>query len=92
MLRIIAVASIIALAAPAYAGVIFNSLDSPNTTTANDNSEPMFATFSTGAAGVLRDVSLLLSSPIRLGLTTRSSSKLEAESLCPALVMIPAVG
>jgi hypothetical protein len=67
MLRIIAVASIIALAAPAYAGVIFNSLDSPNTTTANDNSEPMFATFSTGAAGVLRDVSLLLSSPDPIG-------------------------
>jgi PEP-CTERM motif len=63
MLRIIAVASIIALAAPAYAGVIFNSLDSATTSTANDNSEPMFATFSTGAAGILGDVSLLLSSP-----------------------------
>jgi hypothetical protein len=63
MLRIIAAAFIVVFAAPAYAGVIFNSLDSPNTGTANDNSEPMFATFSTGAAGILGDVSLLLSSP-----------------------------
>jgi hypothetical protein len=63
MLRIIAAAFIVVFAAPAYAGVIFNSLDSPNTSTANDISEPMFATFSTGAAGILGDVSLLLSTP-----------------------------
>ncbi len=63
MLRIIAAASIITFATPVYAGVIFNSLDSANTSTANDIDEPMWATFSTGAAGVLGDVSLLLSSP-----------------------------
>jgi PEP-CTERM motif len=63
MLRIIAAAFIFVFAVPAYAGVIFNSLDSPNTSTANDNSEPMFATLSTGAASILGDVSLLLSSP-----------------------------
>jgi hypothetical protein len=59
--RALAFATIIACAAPASAGVVFNSLDGATAAAANDALGPMSATFSTGSAAVLDGVSLLLS-------------------------------
>ena len=70
MLRVAVALSLIVLAAPASAGVIFDSLDSATARTAGDELEPMFATFSTGSAAVMGDVSLMLSIPIS-GLSAR---------------------
>jgi hypothetical protein len=66
MLRVAVALSLIVLAAPASAGVLFDSLDSATARTAGDELEPMFATFSTGSAAVMGDVSLMLSIPFQV--------------------------
>lgn len=66
MLRVAVALSLIVLAAPASAGVIFDSLDSATARTAGYEFTDMFATFSTGSAAVMGDVSLMLSIPFQV--------------------------